>query len=205
MEPGRRLVWEEILEKSRTIDAHYSMLESQQEEIFNCLKDIPEGAVIVELGVCHGKTFYILSEIARSVGGEAHGVDHFGLEGTAQEVRQALDSLGAVYTIHESTTQALAWDKQIDVLLVDAGHDEANVSADCAKWIPFVGPGGIVIFHDWFHDDDERDSNAHWAIAWYGKRACAGWIDLQKDNPIPGTMFGLRMWRKPTENQHGTD
>lgn len=197
------LDWKEVWNKAYTINGHYSMRGIQQHQIFTVLQESSfDKPVIVELGICHGRTFYILCRIAEDSGGEAHGVDDFSLEGDEEEVRRMLDGFGVQYTLHACKTEDVQWDRGIDVLVVDAGHDEKNVKADCGKWIKFVKPGGVVIFHDWFTDTDMPEDHAHWAVAYYGRQYTLdkGWIDLQKNRFKPTrTSYSIRMFRRPYE------
>lgn len=184
--------WEDIIIKARTINDHYSLDECMQEKIFNLLKDIPEGSVIVELGTAHGKTSAILAYIANHQKGKYHGVDNFSLEGTPEEFRINLDLLGLEYNLHVAKTQELLWDKPIDILLIDAGHDEKNVKPDCEKWIPFVKPGGIVLFDDW----DENPNSAHYNVSKYGELHTKGWEDL---GYVDGLEKKMKVKRRPKE------
>jgi len=36
----------------------------------------------------------------------------------------------------------------IDLLFLDGSHDRASVVADLKAWLPFLGPGGVLLLHD---------------------------------------------------------
>ena len=38
--------------------------------------------------------------------------------------------------------------RKVDVLFIDGDHSKKGVTADVANYVPFVRPGGLVIFHD---------------------------------------------------------
>jgi len=186
--------WEDCIAKARTINDHYAMTEEDQKIIFDTLKDIAPGSMIVELGTAHGKTSAILAYIAKHQGAEYHGVDNFSLEGSADEVNFTLDSLDLPHTLHEANTHDLPWSRPIDALLIDAGHDEANIKPDCEKWIPFVNPGGYVIFDDWTEGGTPA-TNAHWAIPYYGNLHTIGWKVIVK--PSNGEVLKMMIKQKP--------
>lgn len=206
------LNWDECLVLARTIDDHYAMSESEQKAIFDCVHEtVPEGGVIVELGVCNGKTSALLMFATRNVKAKYHGVDNFSLEGNPALVKDRLEKIGlypafagnttlrfiappnpkSQYVIHVGNTQDIPWSEPIDFLIIDAGHDEANIKPDIEKWLPFVKSGGIVVFHDW---DEVFDRNkCHWAIRYYGDMHTGTWEDI----PSSTTGMGLKMRRKP--------
>jgi len=168
--------WEEVITRARTIDDHYAMREPAQKYLFTLAMALPKGAVIVELGVANGKTAAILAMAAMEIDAEYIGIDVFPL-GTS-EVRRSLDTLGLHYTLLASHTHTAPWDasKKIDLLIIDAGHDEANVGPDCKIWLPRVKSGGIVVFDDWY--EDPTKTHCHWAVGYYGRQATQGWIEL---------------------------
>jgi hypothetical protein len=116
------------------------------------------------------------------------GIDHFGLESSAEIVRDMLASKELAGTIIEGHTHEVPWDKPLDLLLIDAGHDEANVKGDCEKYLPFVKRGGYVLFDDWDEPFD-RDS-AHWAVHFYGDLHTRDWDKITNE-------FGLEIRRRP--------
>jgi predicted O-methyltransferase YrrM len=181
--------WDRCLSLVRTINGHYGLRELDQQIIFNLIKNAKAGSVFVEIGVCHGRTAAMLAYIALCRESEYHGIDIFRLDGaTKAEVSEKLSSLGLPFTIHEGSSNEngnypLAcpnWTKPIDVLLIDGGHDEANVKADCEIWLPRLRPGGLAIFDDWNSADPH--TNAHWAIKYYSDFYCPGWEILNTNH-----------------------
>jgi hypothetical protein len=187
-------MFKEIWDKVGSINNHYAISKTELEFIISHAKNVPEGAVLLELGVCHGRTFAALSCVAMAKRGQAYGIDFFGLEGTPEEVRHSLDSRNITnYELIVSNTHTYPWDKPIDFLVIDAGHDEANVKPDIEKYVPFVKQGAYVFYDDY---DDPFDSNSpHWAVRYYADIACKDWADL-------GIVEGVRGWMKPrVENE----
>lgn len=122
--------------------------------------DVPENGVIVELGTYKGRSAICLGQSGRDV----HCVDHF--EGEANVGAAHFDHIAGGYFdeacrnferynltpfIHQydSLTAAAGFaPESVDLLFVDAAHDELSVRADFAAWTSRVKPGGIVAFHD---------------------------------------------------------
>lgn len=153
-------VWAEVMEKARKANDHYSLTEREQEFVFELAMGIPEGGLIIELGVCHGKTAVVLANVAEMKQGYYVGVDNWSLEGSWGEVHKLIADTGLPVNSWElvdaNTHDTDLWTRLfpkdgcqgVDLLLIDAGHDEENVTKDCEVWIPKVKPGGIVIFDD---------------------------------------------------------
>lgn len=180
--------WPEIRDKIAFIDDHYSMREDQHKQLFKFALQVPKGGTVLELGTAHGKTAALFTLVGKECGFSYYGIDDFSLEGTFEEVTKTMQSFnGRVnWTLFKSRTQDAHWDKPIDLLFIDAGHDEANVKPDCEKYVPFVKPGGIVIFDDW----PQVENDPHWAVGHYGSIATEGW-ELLEDS------LYMRVYRRP--------
>lgn len=157
------MTWEEVLRLARKANDHYSLSEREQELVYELACTIPEGGRIVELGTCWGKTSVVLACAAKEREGNYLGIDNFSLEGSQKEVVALLNNTvgeDAFWGIAQEDTHASRWKVygDIDLLLIDAGHDEENVRQDCEIWIPQVRPGGIVVWDDVAHGPGWRDS-----------------------------------------------
>ena len=176
--PDFRAAWTEAIELARRANPHYSLSEREQELLFETLLSaLPDHPVIVELGVCNGKTAILLAYLARGLGGHYIGVDNWSLEGTYGEVSDHLYNCGfdgyadlLVGSTHDVPLPTMP----IDFLLIDAGHQESAVSIDCERWIPRVRPGGLVAFDDYPTEQTWRD-NAHWAVHHYADKYTGDW------------------------------
>lgn len=174
--------WDKVKTLVQEINAHYGIHEHELKTIFDLVKDCAEGSVIVEIGVCHGRTAAMLAYVAQLRKGEYHGIDQFGFDGSTKEgVEEKLFGMGLMPNFYQgdsnvSRGRPLAcpvWNKPIDILFIDGGHDEPNVRGDCEMWIPRLAPKGLIIFDDW--NDGEPHTNAHWAIKHYSEEFCKGW------------------------------
>lgn len=152
--------WRAGLRLARSINDHYSMSEHQQQVLFNIAKKLAPGNLIVELGVAYGKTSAVLAYAARSTEGEMVGVDDFGLVGSPEDFSRRMKALNLSVILVVSKTNEVKWDRPIDLLVIDAGHDEENVKQDVIKWVPWVKQGGFVAFHDYPDVQDRQGPHA---------------------------------------------
>lgn len=153
--------WEEVLTLARRANDHYSLTEREQHLLWELVvAEVPEGGLIVELGLCWGKTAVVLALAAKQKQGRYWGLDNWSLEGSYEEVERLLwETVGGdddprtppdwSWALTKGNTGE-HWDagQPVDFLLIDAGHDEVNVTKDCEMWIPSVAPGGLVAFDD---------------------------------------------------------
>lgn len=166
-------LWKSCQSVMANFDPHYSVSDEQARRIFDQAVMVPYLGEIVELGVCNGRTGAMLCRVAMELGASYTGVDFFGLENTAVDIRTKFEENKLDGDIIESSTEEYGkyWGEiPIDLLFVDAGHDEANVSVDCELWVPKVKPGGVVIFHDY-----DSESGAHGAVKRHADLATQGW------------------------------
>ena len=188
--------WNQCLKLARTIDDHYSMVEAQQKTLYELSLTLEKRSVIMELGTCHGKTSAVLAYVAKHQDLDFHGIDDFSLEGNEAEVRASLDAIKVPYTLHVGKTHMVPWDKDLDLLIIDAGHDEVNVRADCKRWLSFVKPGGYAAFHD-YHEPFNRKS-PHWAVRYYADLYTPGWTTAKFVPDVKGGNHGLCIKQKPS-------
>ena len=191
----------------REIDPHYSLSPSELKFVLRYAVRVPPHSVMLELGVCHGRTFAALALAAMATDSRVFGIDHFGLEGSGEEVRESLRQRGITnWTLFEANTHDMGWKTPIDLLVVDAGHDVANVKPDIEDYVPHVKPGGYVFFDD--YDEPYDPDSPHWAVRHYADLACGNWEPLdtgrywwQKPflrNDLPkGMVDGMKGWRRP--------
>lgn len=175
-EPPYELLRQSAMNTAQVFDRHYAI---SNEELYAIVTDavkLDQFATIVELGVCNGSTGAALARTCSETLAIYFGIDFFGLENS----KANLDALFTKYSlpgyIVEGRSQSigLKWRHPIDLMLIDAGHDEANIRLDCELWLQHVKPGGIVYFHD--HDGNANQSESpHWAVTHYADLHTFGW------------------------------
>jgi predicted O-methyltransferase YrrM len=171
-------IWANALKLASTITDHYSMRRNEQSLILQYALLLGPGATLVELGVTHGRTAAILCYAAKLNEFYYVGVDNFSVEGSAKETLKNLSNLGLPNKILVGDTLTVPWDSPIDFLIIDAGHDVVNVTQDSERWLPFVRPGGLVVFHDYNRNIDQNDP--HWGIKNAVERFCANWETINQ-------------------------
>jgi len=90
---------------------------------------------------------------------DVYGVDSFGdmshrgyKGATEKQCRANLKRLGLEPKgiLARTTTEAAAsFEREIDLLHIDAGHSREDVRADIENWLPKIKPSGAVVFHDY--------------------------------------------------------
>ena len=133
--------------------------------------DLPDGAIVVELGTFLGCSAVLLAG-ARKLrnSGRVHCVDPFDASGDAfsvpiyEAVRHSepaslrarcerhLEQAGVRdwVQIHAARAEQVAptWTQPIDLLLLDGDQSAAAVTAAYDLWLPFLKPGGLLVVHN---------------------------------------------------------
>jgi predicted O-methyltransferase YrrM len=111
---------------------------------------------VVEIGVAEGVSALALRE-GMAADGTLYLIDPFhlsrirALNFIKRVARRTVNSSsnGRVVWIEKFSQEAAReWNEPIDAILIDGDHAEAAVERDWQDWSPFVGQGGVVIFHD---------------------------------------------------------
>lgn len=185
-------------------DEHYSLGVEKRQFLHRVCRFLPENASIVELGVCHGSTGFLLATVAKRLNGKYIGIDNWSLEGSLEEVRDKFLSLvgpdaedNGVWELgkfnsHDSDlAKTVVEDDPYSLLLIDAGHDEANVRQDCEVWIPLAKSGAIVAFDDYPATATPNPNlDPHWAVKTWADAYTGSW-------DLIGYWNGLMVRRKP--------
>jgi predicted O-methyltransferase YrrM len=101
------------------------------------------------------------------------------------EFRQHLDALALPADIRRITSLAAAATFQpgsVDLVFLDASHDEPAIAADIAAWWPTLRPGGILAGHDYRDDHPGVVAAVDRAATQHGLTLARG----------PGSMWALR-------------
>ncbi len=132
------------------------------------LGELPGPHRMVEVGSYCGRATIVLGMVAASANPPAtvYAIDpHDGILGTRDRVvpglADSLDRLGrrlasagisGVVQVVRGGAQDVGWESPISLLLVDHLHDFASVTADVARFQPWLVDGGLVAFHDYGQD-----------------------------------------------------
>lgn len=169
-------LWQEASDLTKDISAHYSMRENERMLAFAYALTLPKKAVMVEIGVTHGKTGSLLAYVAKRKGFSYIGIDNFTVEGNAKMVRSTFEALDLPINLLDGYSSEVPFSGRIDYLLIDGGHDLFNVREDCERWLPKVKPGGLVLFHE-YDRKAERD-HPHWFVTHFADLHTKEWTEV---------------------------
>lgn len=122
---------------------------------------LPDGAVVIEVGVFHGRSVLFLAERLWALGKTAcvlFAVDSWAWNEndypTFQTNLFANMTRARVIPLQASSLAAAEQLGHVraDLVFIDAGHDYASVRADLAAWEPRVKRGGLLSGHDYVHE-----------------------------------------------------
>jgi anaerobic magnesium-protoporphyrin IX monomethyl ester cyclase len=123
------------------------------------LATIVQGSTYVELGSYLGASscFIAMGIEALQNDAQLYCVDTWENEGMAEGLRDTYSEFIANIEMFKNIIVPLRgkseiiaedFDKEIDFLFVDAGHDYVNVMTDVRSWFPKLKKGALVVFHD---------------------------------------------------------
>lgn len=107
--------------------------------------------VLVEIGSFNGASTSLMTDQLQRLGrGRMYAIDPFSkspsTSGHGSEYGKVFDQTMQPYHAWfekiEGDSKTVPWDRSIDLLFIDGDHSEAGVSADLAKYMPFVRAGG---------------------------------------------------------------
>lgn len=166
---------------------------------------LPEGAQILEIGVCYGHTAIMLASFAKQLRGRYTGIDRWNdtSPSSRRYVQNTFDGLGlADYaTLIEGDSRVTPWAQfPLDFLLIDGGHDEECVASDIQRFLSFVTPGGFVAFDDYDAEWDPQSPCR--AVKRFADLACtpdrwreAGFV-LDRKYDWNTVDCGLKAWQR---------
>ncbi|MGE3812973.1 MAG: class I SAM-dependent methyltransferase [Candidatus Nanopelagicales bacterium] len=127
--------------------------------LWDCARDLTEGARIVEIGSHQGRSTVVLGLAAASVGARVTAIDPF-VEGAmfgGQSTRAKFEANIAAAGLQDvvdlmpmkSQDALVGWDQPIDLLYIDGKHDYWTVVDDLG-WTEHLAPGALTLIHDSF-------------------------------------------------------
>ena len=135
------------------------MTREQALHLWQAVRRLDRGAVVVEIGSHHGRSTLMLAAAARTVGAKVVAIDPFvdtpmfGGSATRHsfEANIAGAGLGDVVelVVDRSTALRPTWNRPFDLLYIDGKHDYWTYTDDL-RWSRHLPPGGEVLVHDCF-------------------------------------------------------
>ncbi|MDB5104282.1 MAG: glycosyltransferase and protein [Fibrobacteres bacterium] len=159
------------LREKRTLDSYADakpyvesvpgwMLDGQEQYLFDKVKSLPDGAVILEMGADRGRSTSAMALACKGTNKRIFSIDTFagndGIMGKTydfyHEWHGNLARLGVdqyVTGVQGYTFDVLpAWNTKIDFAFIDASHEYIDVLNDFSLTYPHVKEGGWIAFHD---------------------------------------------------------
>jgi len=132
----------------------------QERWLFNTARELPDGANIVEIGSFKGRSTTCMAFGIKGTSKHIFAIDTF--EGNDKDFGRHTsyydvflanlkkNGLASYVTALRglSGDAARTWNKPIDFLFIDGGHEYEDVLADFQLFFPYVVPGGLIGFHD---------------------------------------------------------
>lgn len=139
-----------------------------EEDLLNKITSLyasPNG-VIVGVGVEYGRSSAAIMR-TMPVGATYYAVDlfpddhhyaaqHGGLGKVFLNNMRELDLAPIMLTGFSEDLGKSFYDGPADIIFIDAGHHYKEVGIDIEVWIPHVRAGGVVIFHDYWKDENSH-------------------------------------------------
>ncbi len=133
------------------------LTEDQAAMLWDATTDLPDDALLVEIGSHQGRSTTVLAAAVRDRDSRVVAIDPF-VEGrlfggaTTRDLFEKnladADATGIVELLPEYSTRARpGWSRPIDYLYIDGKHDYWTLSDDL-KWSEHLPTGGPVLIHD---------------------------------------------------------
>ncbi len=124
---------------------------------------VPEGGLIVEIGVYSGCTASLLLQAARGRDISVLLCDTFQYmwdENSKSRLEHLLSLFPDVHIIDAMYRTSAEAEKMtgvaVDLLHIDGDHSEGGISEDCRLWLPKMRGGGVAVFHDYQWDGENK-------------------------------------------------
>lgn len=121
------------------------------------IEKLKPGSIYLEIGVDEGRSMAVASHYAKEgvfiIGIDLHDVPpvppHTIGRGPFAEQEGIIGANKKGFFIHGDADEfAELWNKGIDLLFIDGGHDYEEVKKNTLKWEDKVTSGGVILFHD---------------------------------------------------------
>ena len=120
-------------------------------------RQLQDGAVVVEIGVHHGRSILFLAEQLWALGKKKcrlYAVDPWGND-VDHEIFMGhhwrTESRDLVVPVRKTSLEAVKIMPEADMIFIDGLHDLESVSTDIMFWREKVKTGGLLAGHDYWH------------------------------------------------------
>lgn len=137
-----------------------SYADEELRALANCLVTLRKNSCIVEIGTFAGRSASLYFQLQKDLNLDIHLIDNWIFDPTfamATFTKMVVDNfIDVPFNYHKMESNRVARNFLINFLHVDGGHNQEEVEGDCALFLPYVVPGGIVAFHDVPHPPVEE-------------------------------------------------
>ncbi|MBW8888482.1 MAG: class I SAM-dependent methyltransferase [Fibrobacteres bacterium] len=138
------------------------ILKDQERFLFEKVKALPDGAVILEMGACRGKSTVAMAFACVGTRKRIFSVDTFcgneGLMGKVEEFQPVWEGNLRRFGLEKYATPLRGFTTEMvpqrhlypppDFVFIDAAHEYIDVLEDFRNIYPYVKDGGFISFHD---------------------------------------------------------
>lgn len=103
--------------------------------LLDAINKVPKHGLYLEIGVHKGRSLWVAKQIADP------SVEIWGIDVVDDPKIPGTNFI-------QADSQTYKWDREIDLLFIDADHSYPGCAADIAAYAPHVKPGGTILFHD---------------------------------------------------------
>lgn len=142
--------FEDVYKLTATIGSHASFEREECEFYYQLLRELPDKATVVEIGVQYGRSTSILAQLSILKHFDLHLIDLYEEDESPKAIRVAMDMLvrlGVEFTLYkrESKDVPTTHMKRPGLVLIDGEHSFDFVQADLARWTG----ADIIACHDY--------------------------------------------------------
>ena len=121
-----------------------------------------DGATIVEIGTAQGGSAYIFASATQGREVEIHSYDIAPSEEAKENLRGFDVHVHALSSVEGAERWTATCGNPVDLLFIDGSHTFLDVFKDFQSWLPYLRPGGYILFHDF--DPVERGGVVHLGV-----------------------------------------
>ena len=118
-----------------------------------------QAQTVLEIGTNVGDSTRILSTALKETGGHLDSLDSGGCRG---DWYLQWDCSNITFIVDNSLS--VQWEKSLDLLLVNGGHEYETALSDLTRFSPFVRPGGQILVHDTVLFEPVRRALHEWSV-----------------------------------------
>lgn len=131
-------------------DRSRGFIDRDLDVLLDNLEKVSENGNYVEIGVCEGSSITAAAMFRPDV--NCYGIEIHSIDKALEIIKE--EKLNNIELIQgDSAEVCKTWNKDIDMLFIDGGHDTPEVFLDVIGWFPHVKNGCKILLHDYEPDE----------------------------------------------------